>query len=1384
MRARHRIITWLTASYFATLGLLPASLNAGDFIKSVFKGPEVTTKEPCVERLAQEIDWLERHVEQYGSVVAKQPDVWGQARLTKHRDELEKQLFEQLNQFHVYLNGTLSRSDQAFLANAFALSASISGSQPAQPVSSQTVTTSTPTPPDLPAPGDLVDTKPNFQSIQKFETGHFNTQNNGQIALEPEIALDQLNRYINHLHELRRINEGDDTADSPGYSLNLVRIPVSVLPGKATEQGYGAEITITATPYLNDGLLPITFRSLVINDLVDQLALPITKISDNWDEVKKVREAQTLAQTLDCQITSGNAELIAFRTELLKLEQELQLALNDIKEDKSLSEKINLPAALSAPEAAFSAPEAAGLHAGNALQLRMNKYAQDAEAVTASLAAGNVPEAVRSNPKFKRWESAATKLYGLDAASKQEKDAREKRIEELRTSIPKMEGQLKTLEDQRDKATETIAHATKAPVGPSSRTRNAQNPIPPSQIESVFGTTELMTIAESFIGGYSGRDVRWNDAPNKIVHLPDVQRFLQSELHAAYDLLARKENQVVWDEISNCTIEAFVLSQCDFVSDIRRGTAASLKTRREQVVKQLRTSCGLTDDCSPSNVTEALAWAILVESALLDSHLKGDMKSIAQLRGCGCIESEHLRFYMPDPEIGERQAFQEYVRCRWPIHVFALDPVSQDQNIGDSALIRRDLQLAVSLAFVSGQMSASNFTKFVRQYESQYETIALNKTVVGFSHGDDTFGWRFAPRFQTPPTQGNIAAFHQTLFGKHKDCDLLQRKIEPGMRECVAVVIMPSFVPYVTFDVRSNWYRLNHHHGWLPTRHEAEPSMSDTMKLSRAVQQMHNTATCIRDANCYRGGDVQLLMQRVHQLDRELPLQTMVAQVPIENTLGGFEMFSNGVTDLAPDLYGWYGGPGVLEKPITSAACPPAPTAALTGLGSVPVQELPNVCPCNTAGTTLFLVGDHFSVHDTKVIAGDQCISDVTLLSRQIMRVTLPAGLQPNTLDEVEYIDVHVATPYGVTGHLHIPYIRVEKPAPTAPPAGWQWIGDTKFGACVCFKGCADTAICKETVDLGGMFALFSRGDRLLLPAGEVAGQVTAVALTLKAADGSAIIAFDPQKLTTPLKLKFNQFQQGVFDGADESELLAIIKAALENRPTTALVEIRTTVQIGGKQFAADNAWSIAVSAIDSCDRCGPTVVDPSAVNGVPQPDRSATIAREVTYSHNSSQLAAAPVLVEATPAEVLPQQSATAAQPTPAPQQVPVLAPPVAFGGTTVIAVPQFPGTTTTTVGVPMSVPVTGQPVPVPVLVPALPAPPTPAALPKHHPCPCKALRFAVPGEAPVEGVPGEELGSIPMQSLKRMLGWSEPVLHGAPGFLDPDLMPAGYMRPLPATN
>jgi hypothetical protein len=1324
---RHRFVAWFTVSYFAALAVLPSSLSAGELIKSVFKGPSVTTKEPCVERLAQEIDWLERHIDQYGSVVAKQPDVWGQARLTKHRDELEKQLFAQLNQFHVYLNGTLNRADQAFLANAFSLSASLTGAAPPPPVEAKTMVGNTPSGP----------------IIQQFNSGHFLTQGDGEIALEPVVALDQLNRYINHLHELRRINEGDDTADSPGYSLNLVRLPVSVLPGRATNEGYGAEITITATPYLNDGLLPVTFRSLVINDLVDQLALPITKIADDklWaeDEDNRVKLKNQEAKLCKAQ----EARAVAERT----AQQSAETAK---KADPTITDEDVIK-----KTAEFS-----------------EKYQQYQKVLT-WIPADPVQSFVQSqaNDVDRAIASAATARIEVN-----KRDDEIRRLEQ--ESIPELEAGIIALEKQ-----------ISIVVGPSSRTRNAQNPVSPTALVAVFGDEELLSIARSFGTGYEKRDVRWNDEPKQIVHLPDVQRFLQSELQAAYQCLARLDYQPIWDELPSGYGHATDIG--GIVTALRRADRCQLEAIRNQFVANFRrlgqgiateTITCTTNTVAPSCL-EALAWAILVESALLDAHLKGDMTSVAQLRGCGCGENCHLRFFMPDPGVEECQAFQEYVRCRWPIHVFALDPVTQDQNIGDAATIRREMQLAVSLAFVGGKMSASNFTKFTRQFEAQFETIALNRTVVGFSHGDDTFGWRFYPRFQTPPTKGNLAAFHETLWGKHKDCDLLNRKIEPGMRECVAVVIMPSFVPYVTFDVRSNWFRLNHHHGLLPSRDQAEPSMTDTMKLSRAVQQMHHTAACIRDANCYRGADVHLLMNRVHQLDRELPLQTMTAQVPIENTLGGFEMFSNGVTDLAPDLYGWYGGPGVFESPNTSAKCAPPAGTPINGLGAVAVQPAPCVCPSETTGTTLFLVGDHFSVHDTKVIAGDQCISDVTLLSRQIMRVTLPQKLKPNKLDGVEYVDVHVATPYGVTSHLHIPYIREEKPA-AAASATWKWIGATEFEACVNHDSCRNSTICTPaSPGVDKLRAVLS--DRTLeLPA----DGILAASLTLIPVDSTGKQLSDGKVLSSPLVFSVDSHEQGSFTNLKDADWNEAIARVLDNQPTATAIVVRALAGLPRPNKTFDKEIIIKVKLTQG--PCTGPGAPPPAPHVPATPQKAAAMPwMQATPAALAQPNDVGPVLDDAVPAEALTQPIAIDQPPlnSTRPTELPVISGVRQFFPTTVVGLPQSSDAATTTIitGLP-GIPVTGQPVPVPVLVPALPAPAQPVTpAPQRHPCPCKSLRFAVPGCESSEAFPGDDLSAAPpLRNLRRMLGWEPSHRGGEPRFLDPELLPAAYMQPLPQVH
>jgi hypothetical protein len=114
----------------------------------------------------------------------------------------------------------------------------------------------------------------------------------GKLMIEPTLIEDQKKRYLDHLHHLRRINEGDDNADAPSYALNLMRIPISVLSGGCTQTSYGAECTLTATPHLPDNLLPQTFRNLVVNDLVDLLGLQMTQLIESMKDQQGVDEAE------------------------------------------------------------------------------------------------------------------------------------------------------------------------------------------------------------------------------------------------------------------------------------------------------------------------------------------------------------------------------------------------------------------------------------------------------------------------------------------------------------------------------------------------------------------------------------------------------------------------------------------------------------------------------------------------------------------------------------------------------------------------------------------------------------------------------------------------------------------------------------------------------------------------------------------------------------------------------------------------------------------------------------------------------------------------------------------------------------------------------------
>ena len=937
----HRLTTMLLA-VGCSLAAIPAAAEFPQFFRSLsapfraaHRHAPAVPADPCLEHLAGEVAWLETHVNAYGSIVAKEPDVWGQNRLTQHRTEYEEQMQRQLGLFESRSQAALRRSDQAFLGMAMALQTASGNRRRPEQVAVPEVTTSsnmvTTIQGLIPSTNEAVN-RADSAVIARTPPLAFPPNPPGfgfgdePLSLEPTLHLDQLSRYLNHLQQLRRINEGDDSADSPGYSLNLVRIPISLLPGGITRKGHAAEITLIAEPVLGDDLLPATFRNLVINDLVDIISPALT-----W-----------AVNDPECRVWAATI----------------------------LGEQDDLPAA--------------GLR-------------------------GEIPQ-------------EADRRQGVMAA-----------MRALSARLPAV-----------------------APTAvPAVKTRRARLPIPFSQLADVSGIRQIAILI---------RDTRAaleHDPGNRpCIDSMSVRTHLAEELAAAWEFLAIESHRHVWQELPGWDLAALVRGRdagqlagvrCRFFTSVASGQPATegswmlgvpQGSLGEGIMPAADLCCGQPQPAVPvcRTTTAVLAWGILVESALLDQRLIEDIRDAASSGGQPLPQAICAGpFYGPDPAPEARAAFVDYVRCRWPVRVFALDPAIEEQNVEESYARRRELQIVMAMAAASGRLNAQSLARYTRRLETDLATVSLNRTIVGFSHGSDTFGWRFYPRVQSPPTRSSLATFTETLRGgPTTDGDLMQRQLEPGMRECSAIVVMPSFVPRVRFDVQARWFPVTHPRVSVPDARES-------MRLSRAVAAIrHDGDHC---PGCRPAADAAAmanLQRRVDMLERRLPTQAVTALVPYENTAGGFELFNTGVSDLAPELLGWYGAAGI-----------------------------------DPAGTTsLFLMGKGLSVHDTQVIAGGRPVR-FTMLSRELIRVDIPAGVQ--TI-------LPAACPACGDARLGRSRIRLAAASEPLPaPAGQQPLAGPSDAAALfstdscCTPGCGPDCNHREVVDIH-LATPYGVSGRLLVP--------------------------------------------------------------------------------------------------------------------------------------------------------------------------------------------------------------------------------------------------------------------------------------------------------------
>lgn len=339
-----------------------------------------------------------------------------------------------------------------------------------------------------------------------------------------------------------------------------------------------------------------------------------------------------------------------------------------------------------------------------------------------------------------------------------------------------------------------------------------------------------------------------------------------------------------------------------------------------------------------------------------------------------------------------RKVFNEYVAAKWRIRVFAIEPVVEQQNVADF-LSRRSLH-RVDIAGAAGLGGGAAGAAVLNGSQSDIDAAAvrLNPTMVGFGAGESTFGWRFYPRVQVPKHDDLIRRAERAFLGDRLVDGEMQ--VEPGQRECTAFIVMPNFVSAIEFTTVAGWF----HHGALrevrPT--EMEASVALCRKLGTAKQQLAEVKERL-DASGHISGphvrcnEVEILQDRIHQLEDILPTQHYVSALPYGSDPVDAAIFESRGGNLAPTLTAWHGQP-----------------------------------PDGTTDASLMIEGRGFSVHDTRVVVGNTP-AEATPISRTVLLVKIAANAQTITgPDGKAYYDVNVATPNGVSNHLLIEVRRNE----------------------------------------------------------------------------------------------------------------------------------------------------------------------------------------------------------------------------------------------------------------------------------------------------------------------------------------------------------------------
>jgi len=470
-------------------------------------------------------------------------------------------------------------------------------------------------------------------------------------------------------------------------------------------------------------------------------------------------------------------------------------------------------------------------------------------------------------------------------------------------------------------------------------------------------------------------------------HNARVAEWLRGELESAYHFMERAATPTRSAEVASAVDPLEELGSQVAERDFFRVAQMRAHGTDDSQVRRAGTQEMQDDELGGRRmrVVRTLSFALQIQAAAVSRRLKQDM-----IDQDATLKPEYVKaFCFFEPEVSDQafRAFEKYVNSKWPLRVYAIEPVIAQQNVADAFGRSRRSAFDLLGAGPIGPWKALAGIAADRRAADDETAIRLNPTMVGFGAGQSTFGWIFYPRLQTGGSGDRLLTDLALLLkGRVVDPTGGDQSLEPGQRECTALVEMPNFVPKIEFITVANWFR---------TSEVSDGQKSDIEKatiLGRKLVAAENAVNKAKVEGQYRPEEYQIAIDRINQLKDLMPTQRLVVRVPFSGDRNDARIFCSQGLQLRPALLGWHGKPPEIGEE-----------------------------------STVFVEGNNFSIHDTHVIAGGKSAKAV-LISRHVLEVTIAKDATPTPSAEGDpLLDINVGTPSGVSNHL---LIKMAPPRP------------------------------------------------------------------------------------------------------------------------------------------------------------------------------------------------------------------------------------------------------------------------------------------------------------------------------------------------------------------